>query len=173
MRAILEHSRNESIPLDRELDTIRDYLELQKVRFADKFDYHIDIDTDIDIETVMVPPMLAQPFIENAIEHGIKHKEGKGRIDITIGRFDDWAIGRLGDWAIFEVKDDGIGRAKARDLLLKQEESHKSLATVITLERIAALNRKSKRKITMEIIDLKDEKGEARGTRVVFGLPLS
>jgi tetratricopeptide (TPR) repeat protein len=172
VRSILNHSMVEKITLGEELKTVENYLELQKVRFADKFDYTIDIDPDIDIESVMIPPMLAQPFIENAIEHGIKRKEGKGHIAIRIGRLDDWAIGRLDDWTIFEIEDDGIGREKARDLLLKQEENHKSLATVITRERIAALNRKSKKKITLEIIDLKDETGEARGTLVRFGIPM-
>jgi tetratricopeptide (TPR) repeat protein len=173
MRNILDSSLQEVVPLEEELATIENYLELQKVRFADKFDYNIDIDPDIDIESVFIPPMLAQPFIENAIEHGIKHKEGKGHIAIRIGRLDDWAIGRLDDWTIFEIEDDGVGREKARDLLLKQEENHKSLATVITRERIAALNRKSKKKITLEIIDLKDETGEARGTLVRFGIPVN
>lgn len=163
MRNILDSSIEEVVLLEEELATIENYLELQKVRFADKFDYTIDIDIDIDIESCFLPPMLAQPFIENAIEHGIKHKEGKGRIDIRCRRSNDVTI--------FEVEDDGIGREKARDLLLKQEENHKSLATVITRERIAALNRKSKKKITLEIIDLKDEKGQASGTLVRFEIP--
>jgi tetratricopeptide (TPR) repeat protein len=180
MRNILDSSLEEVVPLAEEMTTIENYLDLQKVRFADKFDYVIDIDPDIDIETVMVPPMLAQPFIENAIEHGIKHKEGKGRINIRIrrtieqlnNRTIEQSNSRTIDQAIFEVEDDGVGRERARDLLLKQEESHKSLATVITRERIAALNRRSKRKITLEIIDLKDDEGQARGTLVVFGVPL-
>jgi len=154
------------------LNTIENYLELQKVRYPDKFDYIIDIDPVIYIESVMVPPMLAQPFIENTIEHGIKHKEGKGRITIRIYRLGDLTIGRLGDWAMFEEDDDGVGRERATCLLLQQEGKHKSLATAITRERIAALNRRSKKKITLEIIDLKDDNGNARGTLVRFRLPL-
>jgi hypothetical protein len=203
MRNILDSSQEETISLKDEISTIKNYLELQKVRFPRKLDYTIDIDTAIETETVMVPPLLLQPFIENAIEHGIKHKEGKGRIAIRIRRSGDQAIRRFVEQlnnrtieqsnnrsgertigrseqtnrrtieqTIFEVEDDGIGRERARDLLLKQEESHKSLATVITRERIAALNRKSKKKIILEIIDLKDEEGKARGTLVRFGIPV-
>jgi len=182
MRNILDSSIEEVVPLEEELKTIENYLELQKVRYADKFDYTIDIDTDIDTETVMVPPMLAQPFIENAIEHGIKHKVGKGKIEIRIRRSThrlidasthrliDPSTHRTPDPLIFEVEDDGIGRQKAQEILMQQDAKHKSLATVITRERIAALNRKSKKKITLEIIDLKDEKGLARGTLVRFKL---
>jgi tetratricopeptide (TPR) repeat protein len=180
MRSILDSSIEEIVPLAEELKTIENYLELQKVRYADKFDYTIDIDPGIDIESVMVPPMLAQPFIENAIEHGIKHKEGKGRIairirrsgDQTIGRGDQ-ANGRADEQAIFEVEDNGIGRERSRYLLLQQGGDHKSLATVITRERIAALNRKSKKKITLEIVDLTDDLGQASGTLVRFVIPLA
>jgi ribosomal protein S13 len=70
------------------------------------------------------------------------------------------------------VEDDGVGREKAQEILQKQDKHHKSMATAITRERIAILNRKLKRKITMEIVDLCDEHGEARGTRVVFGVPV-
>jgi len=164
MRNILDSSIEETVSLSEELTTIENYLELQKVRFASKFEYTIDLDESIDPENTFIPPMLAQPFIENAIEHGIKHKEGKGQIDIRCRRGNDVTI--------FEVEDDGVGREKARDLLLKQEESHKSLATVITRERIAALNKRKKKKITLEIIDLTKQNGQAAGTLVRFVIPI-
>jgi sensor histidine kinase YesM len=170
-RNILEGSIEEYIPLVNELETIKNYLELQKVRFPDKFDYIIDIDTDIDIESVMVPPLLTQPFIENAIEHGIKHKEGKGHIDVKIERSSDWAIRQKADM-VFEVEDDGVGREKAQEIMKKQDKGHKSLATKLTQERIAVLNRRSKKKISMEVIDLKDDQGDAMGTLVRFRLPI-
>jgi len=179
VRSILNNSIEEQITLEQEISTIENYLELQKVRFPKKFDYVIDIDPGIDTESVMIPPMLAQPFIENAIEHGIKPKKEKGRIEIRIRRSGDQTIGRSdqtnrrsGEQIILEVEDDGIGREKAQELLNQRDKNHKSMATAITQERIAVLNRKLKRKITMEIIDLKDENGEAKGTRVVFGVPV-
>lgn len=164
VRSILKNSLDEQITLEHELSTIENYLELQKVRFPEKFDYHIHVDDKLDPENIFVPPMLAQPFIENAIEHGIKHRSTKGNISISYTR--------NGHWMTFAIKDDGIGREKANELRQKFDKDHKSLATSITKERIKVLNRKLRHKITMEIIDLKDEQGEARGTRVVFEVPL-
>jgi tetratricopeptide (TPR) repeat protein len=164
VRSLLKNSLDEQITLEHELSTIENYLELQKVRFPEKFDYHIHVENDLDQENIFIPPMLAQPFIENAIEHGIKHKSTKGNISISYTRKDQMLN--------FMIEDDGIGREKANELRQKFDKDHKSLATSITKERIKVLNRKLRQKITMEIIDLKDEQGEARGTRVVFEVPI-
>jgi|GEM_PF-318523 len=178
VRSILNNSSQEQITLEEELATIENYLALQKVRFSDQFDYELEVDNSLDPESTFIPPMLTQPFIENAIEHGIKPREKKGKIEIRIRRSGDQTIGRSdqtngrsGDRVILEVEDDGIGREKAQELLQQRDKDHKSMATAITQERIKVLNRRHKRKITMEIIDLKDENGEARGTKVVFGVP--
>jgi hypothetical protein len=165
VRNILDNSVEEYVPLEKEVETIQNYLELQKVRYAGKFDYTIDIDTNIDADIAMIPPMLAQPFIENAIEHGIRHKAGPGQIDI---RF------QLEDGFIrFEVEDDGVGREKAQEIEATQGRKHRSMATSITVDRLEAINRKQKKKIRLEIEDLKDASGEACGTRVRFGIPVS
>jgi len=164
VRNILDNSTEEFVPLEKEIETIRHYLELQKVRYADRFDYSIDIDTVIDTEIVMIPPMLAQPFIENSIEHGIKYKETAGHIAIRFQLEDDLIR--------FEVEDDGVGREKANEIEMKQNRIHRPLSTSITHDRLVTLNKKSKTKIRMEIIDLKDDLGEACGTRVAFGIPM-
>ncbi|MFO7614278.1 MAG: histidine kinase, partial [Bacteroidales bacterium] len=164
VRQILNSSAEEYVPLEEEISSIENYLALQKVRYRDMFDYTVEVDEEIDTETARIPPMLAQPFIENAIEHGILHKGSKGRIQVRIRR--------SGDQAIFEVEDDGVGREKAQEILHKQDKDHKSMATGITRERIAILNRRHKHKITLEIIDLKDNEGNARGTMVRFGIPI-
>ncbi|MBE0662163.1 MAG: histidine kinase [Bacteroidales bacterium] len=164
VRSILNNSMEEQITLEHEIGTIENYMELQKVRFPKKFDFSLFVDEHLDVENTFIPPMLAQPFIENAIEHGIKHKEGKGHISV---RFEH----KNGSMELI-VEDDGIGRKKAHELRLQYDKNHKSLATAITQERIKTLNRKQKSKITMEIIDLKDEEGEAKGTRVVFSVPV-
>jgi len=165
VRNILDNSMEEYVPLEKEVETIQNYLELQKVRYAGKFDYDIDIDTEIDTDIVLIPPMLAQPFIENAIEHGIRHKIGQGHIDI---RF------QLEDGLIrFEVEDDGVGREKAREIEAAQGRKHRSMATSITVDRLKAINRKLKKKIRLEIMDLKDEQGQGCGTNVRFGIPVS
>ena len=164
VRSILNNSLEEQITLEQEINTIENYLELQKVRFPQKFDFSLYVDDQLDVENTFIPPMLAQPFIENAIEHGIKHKTEKGHISVRFGQ-------RNGGLELI-IEDDGIGREKSDELRRQFDKDHKSLATSITQERIKVLNRRLKNKITMEILDLKDENGEARGTRVVFEVPV-
>jgi LytS/YehU family sensor histidine kinase len=165
VRNILDNSVEEYISLEKEINTIENYLELQQVRYAGKFSYRITLDKKIDPENTRIPPMLAQPFIENAIEHGIRHKGSPGNIDI---RFE------LQDGLIrFTVEDDGVGRQKAQEIESKQGSRHRSMATSLTRDRLNALNKKQKKKIVMEITDLKDADGNGCGTRVAFGVPLS
>jgi tetratricopeptide (TPR) repeat protein len=164
VRNILDNSIEEYVPVQKEVETIQHYLELQQVRYAGQFTYKLMVDEKIDEESMMIPPMLAQPFIENAIEHGIRYKETTGHIDI---RF------RLEDNLIrFEVEDDGVGREKSREIELKQKQGHRSLSTSITHDRLTKLNKKLKTKIHLEITDLKNDLGEACGTRVSFGIPV-
>jgi hypothetical protein len=164
VRNILDNSTEEYVSLENEIETIRHYLELQKVRYAVQFDYNLTVDDKIDGESMMIPPMLAQPFIENAIEHGIKYKKTTGKINISF---------RLEDNMIrFEVEDDGVGREKACEIEMKQNRMHRSLSTSITHDRLVRLNEKSKTKILIEIIDLKNDLGEASGTKVTFMIPV-
>jgi tetratricopeptide (TPR) repeat protein len=164
VRNILDNSIEEYVVLEKEINTLENYLELQKIRFAGKFDYRIHIADEIDTDTLKIPPMLAQPFIENAIEHGIKHRETPGHIDIRFTLKDHILI--------FEVEDDGIGRQKAREISILKDPEHKSMATSLTRERLTNLNLKLKEKIQLEIIDLKNALGDATGTRVMFGIPV-
>jgi tetratricopeptide (TPR) repeat protein len=161
VRHILDSTRSEQIELEEEIDNLENYLSLQKLRFGDKFDYQIKIDPGIDPEEVSVPPMLIQPFVENAIEHGIKPKEEKGHIDIRLKRQNGILL--------CEIDDDGIGREKA---MANRHDRHHSMATSITRERLAALNHKLRKKVSLEIIDLKTEVGVSLGTRIRIGIPV-
>ncbi|MCF8370001.1 MAG: histidine kinase [Bacteroidales bacterium] len=163
MRNILDSSVDEFIPLEQEISTIENYLSLQKIRFPEKFDYSISMDETLDPTEIHIPPMLAQPFIENAIEHGFRNKETTGHIQISIYH----EKGNI----MYTIEDDGIGRARAQETSIKLDNNYKSLATQITRERIAVINKKLKQKISLEIIDLKDEAGIGVGTKVVFRLP--
>lgn len=163
VRNILNNSQVEMITLEEELNTVENYLELQRIRFPEKFDYSIEVDEILDPESIFLPPMLSQPFIENAIEHGIKSKGSKGHINVMFKKQN----GSL----VFEIEDDGIGRQMAQEILLKHDKDHKSLATYITRERIRILNKKLTQKISLNIIDLKNDLAEAMGTRVVFKIP--
>lgn len=164
VRDVLDNSVEEYVLLRNEIQAIENYLELQKARYEDQFEYRLEVDENLDDENLLVPPMLAQPFIENAIEHGVKYKETTGHINIRFVAD--------GDLIQFEVEDDGVGREKAREIESKYKTKHRSMSTSITLERLATLNKKRKKKTRLEIIDLKDESGIACGTRVTFGIPV-
>jgi len=165
VRNILDSSTEEHVTLQEEIQTIENYLELQKIRFHDKFDYTIDVDEAIHPENIVIPPMLAQPFIENSIEHGIKHRKTKGDIFIRF-RLKKGSI-------VFEVEDNGVGREKAKDILFHQNKEHKSLATAITLERIRVLNKRRRHKIALRIEDLTSENNKPTGTLVVIDIPIN
>jgi len=164
VRSILDNSVQEYIPFEKEVNTIENYLELQKVRFPDKFDYYVNVDDNIDPENMLIPPMLAQPFIENSIEHGFKHKEAQGKLEIRFTL--------KGNLIVFEIQDDGVGRDKAQEIEYKLHKDHRSMATDITRERLLVLNKKLKQKISLIISDLKDEKDKPAGTKVVLDIPI-
>jgi sensor histidine kinase YesM len=165
MRNILKSSAREFITLEDEIITIENYLELQKVRFTNKFDFIINIDNTLDTSTLVIPPMIAQPFIENAIEHGLKHKESKGLLEICFRHNTGFFV--------YEIRDNGIGREKAKELQMTKNMKHKSMATTITSERLQAFNRKRNNKIAICIMDHKNEVGIGCGTSVIFKIPFA
>jgi tetratricopeptide (TPR) repeat protein len=163
VRNILDSSTAETITLENEINTIENYLTLQKIRYPEMINFKVSVDDGLDVEATLIPPMLAQPFIENAIEHGLKSKETAGMIEVRFLLQNQNLV--------LEIEDNGIGRRQAQENLKAKDPGHKSMATAITLERINVINRKKKRKISLDIIDLKDESGEASGTKVVIEIP--
>ena len=163
LRTTLESTREDMIPFEKEVSSLNNYLELQKLRYQEKFDYNVEVDKNIEQEDMSIPPMLVQPFIENAIEHGIRHKKIPGRIDVRFFLKDKKIL--------CEVEDDGIGREKAWETEARERTGHKSLATEIIRDRIVNLNKKFKQKIKLEIIDKLSENQEATGTKVLLDLP--
>lgn len=162
MRLILENSREAYIPLEQEVDTLRHYLELQKMRFQDAFEYEIYVDPEIDPEEAMIPPMFAQPFIENSLEHGILHKNEQGFIRL--------AFHKSGDMLKFEVEDNGVGREQAA--FFRTNKEYRSLATEITRDRLNLLGKTVKKQINLEITDKVDDHKQVTGTKVTFSLPM-
>lgn len=159
-RLILDNSRSEFVLFEKEIETLRLYLKLQSLRYEDKFSYKIVVDENIDLDTMMIPPMLAQPIIENAIEHGIFKKENRGNIEINYKLFPDKIY--------FEVIDDGVGLSAT-----KHNESfsdHKSSALEITRERLKVLAKNHKFVVKFSIKEITDNK-VVKGTKVGFYLP--
>lgn len=162
MRAILENSRQDTITLDQEIEMLQLYLDLEQMRFDNKFQFTFHLSPEIELNYIQLPPMLIQPFIENAILHGLKD-EFNGRIDIYFKEENDTLI--------CIVEDNGIGRTAAAKN--KNASKHQSLATKITQERLNTLSKKTSKKATFEIIDKFDTKQNiAQGTKVILKIPL-
>ena len=156
MRMVLENSRKDLITLKEDIDFVNFYLKLQKLRFSDKFDYLINVDEKINQETIKIPPMLTQPFIENAVEHGMRQIEKDGMIQLNYQIENNDLV--------ISVIDNGKG------LNEKTESKHKSLATTITKERIENILKLLKVKIEMDIVEAFPE-SENKGLKVEFRIP--
>jgi tetratricopeptide (TPR) repeat protein len=161
MRLILDFTRKDYISVEAECDFITTYLELQRLRFDNKFDYKLIIDERIDKDSVFIPPMLAQPFVENAIEHGIFYKKEKGTIELRMISEN----GRL----FYEIEDNGVGLKEAALRRKNSGHSHDSLATLITKERLYTHSQKSKK--DTNTIEITDKPSERPGVKVRFEIP--
>ncbi len=162
IRLVLENSLYESVKLTDELASLRLYVEMEHRRNNQKFDYTISVAENIDTESTLIPPLLLQPYIENAIWHGLSQKDGHGQLDIIIEKTAENLICR--------IEDDGIGRAKSAEIRVDGMQK-KSLAMNISSQRIEWLKNDSNVRSSVEIID-KFDGNEATGTTVLLTLPL-
>lgn len=160
IRMVLENSRHEFIPLDKEIALLEYYLQLQKLRFAQRFEYTIDASEITDKKSMLLPPMLAQPFIENALEHGMRDIDSGGLILIKYIMEDNFLI--------FEITDNGKGIQNKEN----KAESHYSMATAITHERIQLLNKKKSPKTSFTIAEAFPNELVHKGVKVVFRIPI-
>jgi tetratricopeptide (TPR) repeat protein len=160
MRLILENSSKEFIAMQMEVEILDKYLSIQKLRFEDRFEYDIQVDPILLEEEVVIPPMITQPFIENAIEHGQLHLKDDGFIHVQFRK-------KNGMLHIV-VEDNGIGRKSSEKN--KKSSAHKSMAMKITRERIKNLNKKYREEGDMKLEDYNQK--EETGTRVLISIPL-
>ena len=164
MRLFLESSKNKFISLSDEIRLLNLYIQLEQIRFKNRFDYQLEIDEDIHTHNTLVPSMLLQPFVENAINHGLFHKEEKGLLSIVFHQNDDSSLSCI-------IEDNGIGRQKAGQIKSQSKKNYKSRATQITEERLDALRKFENYNIDFEIEDLYDDQQQALGTRVTICIP--
>lgn len=166
IRNMLDSGRAENVELSKELESLRLYLEMEAMRFKQKLRYAIQVDPGIDTEFIEIPPLLIQPYVENAIWHGLMHKEEGGTIHIRVSQSDNQAL------LIITITDDGVGRDMAAAIKSKTAVPHKSHGTRVTGERIALINEKYGAGAEAVITDLFSPQQQPAGTLVTIKLPI-
>lgn len=167
IRIYLNHSNKGIIYLQEELDCLERYLELEELRFEDKLEYKLSIDTAVDVENIMIPTMLIQPYVENALKHGLLHKKDNRKLSITLKSSTE-------EYIVCIIEDNGIGRGKASEIKARKEKTHQSLGIQVTQDRLNLLNYGKEKPIGVTIEDLFEEKTQKpKGTRVVIAIPIS
>ncbi len=159
MRRTLQHSKENFLPLKEELESLKIYLELENLRLENSLNIQIDLDKTIDLQRTLIPTLFLQPFVENAIIHGLLPKEGEKNIRIKIDKHKQGIK--------CSIEDNGIGRVESTELNKKRNRSHQSTALKAIENRIDILNASASISIHMEIEDLYDG-NKASGTRVIL-----
>jgi len=168
MRKSLDYSDKEYISLEEEVSFIKDYLEInQKLRFEDAMNYRVEVDEDLEDDIIGIPSMIIQPYVENAIEHGIRMKKN-GLITIAFKEYDD-------DHVLCTIEDNGIGRVAAAEYKAKKADiaTYESKGTKITEKRLQLINKTSQRSLFVRTIDLMDDQAQACGTKVEIRIPIT
>ncbi len=167
-RLIFDHSQQQFITLQQEMKALNTYVELEQFRFKNKFKYNVNYDNNVDENSIEIPPLIIQPFIENAIWHGIMHKETEnevGEINLDIKKIEDYLE--------IKITDNGVGRVKSAELKKTSSNDHQSSGMRLTMERLNILNLNNKLEITCKIIDLYDKHDKAIGTQVIINIPIN
>lgn len=164
IRLVLDNSKHKLIPLANELEALRIYIELEAFRFENKFTYTLEVDDSLDTEFIEVPPLIIQPYVENAIWHGLLHKEDSGVLSIKVSKDIDFLI--------IEVEDNGVGRKRAMEFKSSNSPTRKSVGLKLTEDRIHLSGKENETTVAPEIVDLYNEDGLAIGTKVIIRIKL-
>jgi tetratricopeptide (TPR) repeat protein len=164
IRNYLHFSDTGFISISDEVHNLNLYLELEKLRFEEQLEYTFQVDDEANSDGINIPTMLIQPYVENALKHGLLHKKENRKLHIYISKPSNKIIECI-------IEDNGIGREKSKEINKKRETQHKSFALKATTERLDLLNYGLEKKIGVEIIDLK-ENNQATGTKVVLQIPI-
>jgi ligand-binding sensor domain-containing protein/two-component sensor histidine kinase len=160
IRTVLNLSEKNMITIQEEIDVLKMYMDLERMRFDQQFDYEIKISEEIDSDYDKIPSMLLQPYVENAIWHGLMNKKEKGRIKIEIKLKENYLC--------CSIEDNGIGRKKAAEISANRKIAHKSVGMSITKERLDLM---SSAEVNVNIIDIINSTGEEIGTKVIVKIP--
>ena len=165
MRAVMENSQHDFVPLSSEINIIKLYLSLEHFRFKDKYDYRLEIDESFDVDEYEIPPMLIQPYIENAIWHGLRYKATMGMLSV--------AFVIENDKLIVVIEDNGIGRKKSQEIKTSNQKTNRSTGLKNTRNRLKILNEMYHTDFRVAISDLSEdtEGSEDVGTKVTIEIP--
>lgn len=164
-RTILEMTEKETISIAEEVKTLSLYLDIEKARFEEDFNYHILIDDEIDAENIKIPTMLLQPYVENAVKHGLLHKQGEKAVTIHFQKETEHIK--------ISIDDNGIGRQKSTELNAIKNKNHNSFATEAMQNRVNLLNQYNQKNISIQYIDKTNLNNQPTGTSVVFEIPIT
>ena len=159
MRSVLENSQEDFISLAEEIDILKLYLKLEHNRFSEKFDYEFTLDESLNKEQIQIPPMLVQPYVENAIWHGLRYRENKGFLSVKINKEQQQVF--------IEIEDNGIGRKRSRALKTINQQKNESTGMNNIEHRVEIINRMYATNINAKVIDLPDDSG----TRIELRVP--
>ena len=158
MRSVLENSEEDFIPLSKEIELLELYTKLEHFRFKDKFDYEIIVNDDVKVDEFQIPPMLLQPYIENAVWHGLRYKTTKGKLTIEFGQLNK-------DEIEISIIDDGVGRMKSKEFKTENQKKQNSKGMSNIRKRVAILNDMYQDKVDVSVSDYSEE--EDPGTKVL------
>lgn len=165
IRLVLENTRLKKITLEKEIETLMLYIQMEEMRFKGKIRCKVHVADSLDTGYIEIPPLLLQPYVENAIWHGLMHKEEGGHIAVRISPLNTGYLN-------IEIRDNGIGRKKSAEYKSKGAILKKSFGMNVTYERIALLNHIFQNETFLEVTDLYDEGGEPAGTKVNLQIPI-
>ncbi len=164
IRNYLHYSDTGFISIPEEVHNLNLYLELEKLRFEDELSYSFDVEEKANFELIKIPTMLIQPYVENALKHGLLHKKDNRKLNISISKLSSSLVQCI-------IEDNGVGRKKSEEIKSRLKPNHKSFALDANTQRLDLLNYGKERKIGIEIIDLM-ENHEPKGTKVILTIPI-
>lgn len=165
MRQVLENSQRDLITLAEELDALRYYTDLEQLRFEHKYKTEFRIDPTVELDEVSVPPLLVQPYVENAILHGLSQRSEPGLLLVSVAPHDEQTV-------MVCVEDNGIGRKRAQELRKSDDLQRKSVGMDVTRQRLDVMSQGRSNKYQVEVKDLYDAEGNAAGTKVEILVPV-
>ena len=166
VRKILESSSLREIPLAEELETVELYMNIENIRFSNEIDFQIELSDDVDPHTVKIPSLILQPFLENALWHGLSSLKGEKKILLNISQAEDK------DYLQISITDNGIGRIASEEIKQNKVLKRKSLGIDITKERLTNFSKDYLNSFNLQIIDLYKENGMSKGTKVLLQIPV-